>query len=156
VALRDGESNEQYWGRIDAFNGAHDFNVDDCAHPGAAPVYAERCEELDVCNANARFLLEALGFGSPTEEYGDDGSVLPGVYVELCGSTTPDDFLGRVLMALAVAPEDPGIPAQDVSSPGSARVVDFGRRAGYLQDRLANLLSIVTFAKERNLDICWG
>ncbi|MFD9047753.1 hypothetical protein, partial [Streptomyces zaomyceticus] len=73
-------------------------------------------ESVNMANANAARVLDVLGFD------------------ELCGEVGARDFLGRVLMALALEPEDAGRP-----SSVEGRVVDCGRPVGYVQARLEEL-----------------
>lgn len=94
---------------------------------------------LNASNANAAELLSALG--------------VPG---EPCGSLPADDFLGRVLTALAVAPSDPGRPVTVVDTPGTARHYDMGRRPGYLQDKLTDLRAVAEWARDHGREVVWG
>lgn len=79
--------------------------------------------DVNMANANAAFVLDSLGL--PTDD--------------LSGGLPADDFLGRVLMALAVAPQDEGVPAYDDTRPGGPQWTECGRREGYLQDQLEAL-----------------
>lgn len=66
-----------------------------------------------------------------------------------------EDFLGRVLLASALTPVDEGVPAHAV--PGTnARIIDCGRPAGYLQDRLDALHEIATYAVAHKLPVTWA
>ena len=95
--------------------------------------------EVQLSNNNARYLLETLGF---TDE-------------ELYGKVSADDLLGRILMAIAVAPEDPGIPAHKLPSAGAV-IINCGRPENYLQKKLEQLRNLVDFAKKHNSNISWG
>lgn len=127
--------------------------------------------ELNVSNSNARFLLGLLGL--PTDE-------------DLSGSIDGSDMLGRALVACAVSPADEGVPAHDVlpgdgdaafgaiadalgvnvveGEPQDApaqvatglRMVDCGRRAGYAQERLAELVQVAQFAADRGWVVSYG
>ncbi|MGW1976702.1 hypothetical protein [Streptomyces sp. NPDC001889] len=94
-------------------------------------------EVPDVClsNANARFVLDALGLGG-----GD-----------LTGTAAARDFLGRCLVALAAAPADAGVPPAALG-----RVVDLGRPAGYLQDRLEDLHGLAQWCAARDRAVSWA
>lgn len=102
--------------------------------------------ELNMSNVNARFVLEMLGYKDTS-----DG-----------GSASAEEFMGRVLMALAIAPHDEGVPAHDDSSYDSngvrisGQLIQGGRPKGYLQDRLMELETVATWAAENNTTIVWG
>lgn len=72
------------------------------------------------------------------------------------GSMAPEDFLGRVLLALAITPADEGRPEIDATRPGGAVTVLCARRPGYLQMRLAELHELAQFAVSRNRMIFWS
>src|SRR5690606_18392889 len=97
----------------------------------------------NVSNVNARLLLDALGFGGHDEP------------VDLCGQSTPDDFLGRVLLAEAVSPVDEGVPAHALPGPG-ASVVDCDRHPGYLGERLAQLRAVADWCGRHRRTVRWS
>lgn len=103
-------------------------------------VVAEEAPEVNVSNLNARYLLDALGL--------NDGG-------DLCGTATGEDFLGRILMALAVAPVDEGVPAHAVPGAG-ARWVECGRRPGYLQEVLGWLHEVAEWAIAHDRKVVWA
>lgn len=103
--------------------------------------FAADIEDINMNNANAAFVLESLGFAE---------DVAAG---DLCGTVPAQDFLGRVLAALALSPGDEGVPAHTV---GSDRFIDCGRRPGYLQDRLAGLHELALAAQFRDLSVTWA
>ncbi|MEU2454855.1 hypothetical protein ABZ605_32800 [Streptomyces sp. NPDC012765] len=90
-------------------------------------------EGVNLANSNAARVLGVLG------------------YDELAGDAEADDFLGRVLVALALTPEDAGRPAT-----AEGRFVDCGRRVGYVQERLEELYELAEEARARGLTIYWG
>ncbi|MFJ6354803.1 hypothetical protein ACIQKB_35770 [Streptomyces sp. NPDC092046] len=90
-------------------------------------------EEVNMANANAARVLGVLGYG------------------ELAGDAEAEDFLGRVLVALALTPEDAGRPAT-----AEGRFVDCGRREGYVQERLEELRELAEDARARRLTVYWG
>jgi hypothetical protein len=159
MVLRPGETRAEYYERLEAFGASHDYEVsaDSCRQPGTVPIYAEVAPEMNVSNTNAFGILEALGFVDVDDaaqcaiEGGSDESP------SWCsGVVSADDLLGRVLMAQALAPIDPGrSPERTIGSQG-ATVIDAGRRVGYLQEKLETLGEIATWAKSRNLSIAWG
>jgi hypothetical protein len=122
----------------------------DCREYGASLAVIHSGPEVNVSNRNAADILEALGL--PFE----DGS----------GSLPADQFLGRVLTALAVAPQDPGVPMHELV-PGEstifgpvsefgARFIDCGRREGYLQERLLQLEEVATHSMLEGREVSWG
>lgn len=88
---------------------------------------------VNLTNINAVGVLELLG-------YAHDGEV------ELCGSCGADEFEGRVLTALALAPVDAGVPAHETVGGGGATVVECGRRPGYNQDILERLRELADWS----------
>ncbi|THA53269.1 hypothetical protein E6R62_19470 [Streptomyces sp. A1136] len=89
--------------------------------------------EVNMANSNAARVLGVLG------------------YEELAGDAEADDFLGRVLVALALVPVDAGRPAT-----AEGRFVDCGRRAGYIQERLEELRALAEEARAQGLPVYWG
>jgi hypothetical protein len=103
--------------------------------------------DLNVSNSNALRVLELLGLEQ--REEGED-PILAGE----CGVT---DFLGRVLIALALTPYDEGTPEWATTNPAGSVWVDCGRRAGYLAERLTELANLAAFARAEEADcITWG
>jgi hypothetical protein len=95
--------------------------------------------DVNVSNANARHLLDALGFDTE----------------DLTGSAPAEMFEGAVLLALAINPADEGIPAHELV-PGRSNLIDCGRRAGYTDERLAQLRTLAAFAREQHLTVVWS
>lgn len=91
--------------------------------------------ELNMANSNAREVLAVLGFADE----------------DLCGSADGDDLLGRILMAQAINPSDPGRPAV-----GEGNYIDCGRSVGYIDTRLDELKAIAEFAREASAEVYWG
>lgn len=104
----------------------------------------DNAPRINVNNANAGVLLEVLGL--PTDPWG-----MP----EDFEFPTGHDFLGRVLMALAVSPEDAGVPAHS-PNPDRPNFIDCGRREGYLQERLGQLRELADYAIAHNRKVSWG
>jgi hypothetical protein len=112
-----------------------------------------RHHEVNLANTNAIRVIGVLGFPLDDEE----GCV---------GDATADDFLGRVLVALAVAPRDEAMPAyrltQAEQSPvvrelcGGAAVWQGPRREGYLQEKLIALETLARFCVEQNYAVLWA
>ena len=93
--------------------------------------------EINMANGNAATVLEVLGLDA----------------VELMGGEPADAFLGRVLMAMAVSPEDAGVPAH--TAVDNARWIECGRRPGYVQERLEQRHALAEFAKGLGAEVCW-
>lgn len=124
---------------------------EDCLIYGATldAVEAVTRPAVNVANGNASVLLAALGL------LGDDLDAEARQDV-LCGGSVPaEDFLGRILLALAVAPSDAGVPAHEIPGPG-ARFVECGRSEGYLQDRLGALRGVADFAITQDTEVVWN
>lgn len=111
-------------------------------YAAGAPQDADGFGELDVNmnNRNAALMCDALGIA-----LGDDW----------CGDMEADAFHGRVVMALALAPADEGMPSYEVAGPG-ARMVEGARPAGYLQGRLAQLHELSTWAVAHQAVVSWA
>lgn len=90
-------------------------------------------EPINMNNANAARVLDTLG------------------YAELSDSEDAELFLGRVLLALAVDPEDAGRPAVT-----DGRFIDCGRPQGYTGARLQELCELAEYARARGLRVTWG
>lgn len=103
-------------------------------------------DDLDVnmSNSNAARVCESLGI-----------SLDP----DWCGDMPADDFMGRVLMALALSPADEGMPSYEhVTGPGTARMIEGARRPGYLQERLTQLHALASWAwaNDRTALVSWA
>jgi hypothetical protein len=97
---------------------------------------------VNLANTNAARILEVLGFH-------DD--VAAG---DLVGGMLAPEFLGRVLMALAVEPADEGLPGAALPGPG-ALWIDCGRRPGYIQEQLGRLHDLA-LAADPGEEIVWS
>ena len=99
-------------------------------------------DSISVAYGWATLVGEALGFTDFEEEI-------------ILGSESLETFKGRVLLALAVAPEDEGLPIHTTETVlGSART---HRPAGYLQAKLRALLSVVESGERQGHDtVCWS
>lgn len=100
----------------------------------------EDAPSVNISNANARMVLEQLGCT-------DD---------DLSGIATAQDFLGRVLIASGMSPADLGVPSHEVPSQGGVKLIECGRRPGYLNDTLANLEKVAQFARVNSLNVAWA
>lgn len=97
---------------------------------------------INLSNVNAAFVLDALGY--PRD-----------VYDDLSGSASGEDLAGRISMALALSPEDEGVPAHEAVGSG-ARVINCGRAPGYLQDRLSDLWALAQFSIKTGRVVTWA
>ena len=112
---------------------------------------AGEAPSVNVSNLNARDIIEALGVS--------DG--------DLSGTSPASAFLGRVLLALALAPESAGIPAHAVVPPfaqaqlgaassGGVQMIECGRPEGYVQGILERLHEVAEFALAHDRDVVWS
>ena len=115
---------------------------------------------LNISNRNAMLLLRALGLvaelGAADVHEPPPGAAAappPDADTPLVGELTAEQMLGRAELALALAPADAGVPVRDLNTAGT--VLDFGRRAGYLQDRLHVLREVALFARDQARDVIW-
>ncbi|AEA28900.1 hypothetical protein Psed_6829 (plasmid) [Pseudonocardia dioxanivorans CB1190] len=113
---------------------------------------------LNVGIGNAMLLLRALGMvaelgADDVQEPPPGAPPPPEQDTPLVGELAAEQMLGRVELALALAPADAGVPTRDLNAAGT--VVDFGRRPGYLQDRLAVLREVALFARDQGRDVIW-
>ncbi|MFH8294985.1 hypothetical protein [Streptomyces sp. NPDC018059] len=145
-----------------------------CELPEVCPEYPLHAEEVDpdgvvpwveFSNDNAVGVLEALALpfrtgsedgacdaledGLPLEAVGA-GAVIPIAVVDTQGELAADDFRGRVLTALGLAPGDPGRPDVQLG-----RTMLFGRSAGYLQRRLRELYVLADWCAAHGRDVAW-
>lgn len=99
-------------------------------------------DELDVnmSNSNAATVAASLGIDLDPD---------------WCGDLPAGDFMGRVLLALAISPADEGMPSFEHAGPG-ARMIEGARRAGYLQERLGQLRDLAEWATAHGADVWWS
>lgn len=97
--------------------------------------------EINMSNTNAVVVCGALGIDLEDEGW--------------CGSLPAQDFLGRVLLALAIQPADEGIPSHELPT-GGVRWVECGRRPGYTQERLVQLHELAEWAVAHGAEIDFG
>jgi hypothetical protein len=99
--------------------------------------------EVNCANLNAEEVLALLG--------------IEGDFHDICvGSLPAEDFKGRVLLALALAPEDLGRPAEPIGHAVFGIGIRAPRPAGYIQDNLAGLLEVADLALSKGVEVCWG
>jgi len=121
-------------------------------HPNAINGDYNSLPDTNTSNANAVGVLVALGLATFESDFADI----------CCGSCPTADFMGRVLLALALSPTDEGTTTvayrQGDSVMGAgATVYDLGRSAGYLQVKLQALRKIAQWALDNDrAEIVWG
>lgn len=96
---------------------------------------------VNMSSSNAFRVCQSLGIDLEAEGW--------------CGSMTAEDFLGRILVALAIEPVSAGIPSHEVPGPG-VRMIECGRPEGYLQERLGQLRELADWAVANNAEISFG
>lgn len=133
---------------VPAMLDAHKAECEDCAAYG---IYSSAVCDIDtddidvnVANTNARLLLTLLGLDSE----------------DLCGSTTGEDFLARVMLAMATDRDDSGVaPAviggREVGQTG-ATMIDCGLPAGYFGERFGALHALATEAARLGREVHWA
>lgn len=94
--------------------------------------------EVNLSNANAFDLLITLGFSSDFSE-------------SCVGEEDSDSFLGRILVAEAIAPEYSGLTTMQIDNH-----IYGGRESRYIHNKLAQLKEVVAWAKANQRTICWG
>jgi hypothetical protein len=92
---------------------------------------------VNVSNVNARDILSFLG-----------------VEFDYCGTLSADELLGATLVAEAVAPRDPG--HEGGADPRNPRMIECGRRPGYLNDRTAQIRALAEAAKAHGASVSWA
>ncbi|MEJ8654774.1 hypothetical protein WKI65_43750 [Streptomyces sp. MS1.AVA.3] len=145
-----------------------------CELPDVCPEYPLYAEEVDpdgevpfvnISSINAIGVLEALGFplAPDAEDAGCDALerglplevpknavVIPVAMVDAYGQLPAEDFRARVLTALGLAPQDPGLPDFELG-----RTLIGGRLAGYLQRRLRDLYVLADWCAAHGRDVAW-
>lgn len=99
----------------------------------------EGMPSVNLANLNAIDVLAALGLD------GSDGTI------------DATDMLGRATTALATSDRDAAVPDQTyVTANGIACGVTFGRREGYVHDKLARIVEVSEWARANDRQITWG
>ncbi len=132
------------------------------------PLETDPAPSINVANGNAADLFRALGLLTDNPADRAAGSVtFDGVGVVAApmaedspwngGGMSPADFLGRVLLALAITPADEGRFAVETVRLGGSVIIECSRPIGYLQDRLAQLHHLAQFAVSRGrTEVFWS
>lgn len=159
----DGETDEEFSARWDAARDRLGERPDECVgYICTSGEFRDEPPSMGLSNANAYDVLRTLGLC----ETRDPDTVVAGLSdrdplqtaddVQLAGTEPVEQFRGRVLLALAVAPTDTGIPSRSRGGDGYATIVDCGRAPGYLQERLGQLLTLCDHAARGGHDIIWS
>lgn len=125
-----------------------EFNVDVLTDIPAA-------EELSVNMSNSNAARVCGSLGIDLDKLG------------WCGSMPAEDFLGRVLVALAIEPADEGVPSHRLLPGDSAGIfgtvqeggpafIECGRREGYTQERLGQLRELADWAVANGAEIAFS
>jgi hypothetical protein len=126
----------------------HSGNHQDCTcWPDCPLEWVSDGPKAHFSQANAIHLLMVLGFDVTPDD-------------ELIGEAPADDFLGRVLTALATEPWDEGVAP--VEGPGLLlgripvkHMIDCGRRPGYVQDAMEDLREVAEAAQRLGRAVAW-
>jgi hypothetical protein len=100
----------------------------------------ESDEDPNLSNVNAARVLDALGL----LDRDADG------YADLCGAREARVFQGYTVLALALTPADAGVPSTQTGN-----MIDCGRPAGYLQERITQLHDLAA-AAPAGARVCWA
>lgn len=126
----------------DVESAAHALLCSECAAydgPLVDPVLP--FEQMNLANANAAELLTLLGF---------DGDEL---YAGVCDA---GELLGRLLVTDALLEPSPERSETVSKEPGRATLVDLGRPAGYLNDKVVRLSELARWAAANDAQVCWA
>lgn len=124
---------------------AHKLLCDEC---GAYGAYVEAVMDIDrdlgvnLANSNAIRFIAVLGYAVDLND--------------LCGSATGEDFLGRVLIALADDVDDSAVADVVTRGAKGATLIEGGTRAGYRTDVLTRLHDLAAEAHRLGRDIHWS
>ena len=129
--------------------GLENCKDDDCYYYGIyskAITEGPESDSVNVANGNSVPIFEALGLMHEGVTFED-----------VCAGSMPaEDFLGRILMHMAVAPVSAEKPTLVNQGARGAKEIVCGRPEGYVQDQLARLQAIAEFAVAQGRDIMWS
>lgn len=120
----------------------------DCATCSLYTPFVNEIQDVDnkmnVSNSNAGMLFGVLG-----------------VEADWCGAMDADEFLGYVLVALGMPLDDSEVKttesqAMGPDGPVGPRIIECGRPAGYVTQRLTTLAGMAVEAKRLGRRITWG
>lgn len=104
---------------------------------------------MNLANANAGNVLGALNLVSAERGMSRD----PFNTDELAGFADAEMVLGAAQLYLALEPEDAGLVSHALNERGN--FIDAGRRPGYLQEKLQQLVEIAIWARDHNRRVEW-
>ncbi len=129
----------------------------ECARLYVVGFESEQSPLVDLHTADARYILEALEYQAPTAAAVPElraGEPQGPVEVDESGGTaTAEDFLGRVLIALARTPVDEGRPAS--VDPAHPRHIEGARNPGRFQVILDELHNLAEWCRARDRLVQW-
>lgn len=130
---------------IDAAREAIAAHKQVCAECDCYGMYPNAVMDVDVfvnmSNTNAAMMLGIIGIDTSED---------------LCGSMSGEQFLGRVLTALAQDRDDSAVADVVDAAPGQATFIACGLPAGYVTERLLALEEIARTAYSLGRDVTWG
>lgn len=95
--------------------------------------------QINMANGNAAMVLEALGY-----EYDN------------CGAVDSADLVRRCIKFLNTAEIDRGETPSESQEPGKCRVINCGRREGYLQEKITLIRDLALEASRKGVQITFG
>lgn len=116
------------------------------------PEYADDAPEVNVASTNGAELLQLLGLFPQGAEPNDVLGIT--FYSGTEGETSAVDFTGRILIAIALL--DTTCDTEGLPGYQQGRWHYFGRRPGYLAEKLAELSELADWTAKKELRVCWG
>ena len=113
----------------------HSKECNECSnYQGPLLEFNRVVSEVQLSNSNASILLETLGLTG-----------------QIFGALPSEDFTGRALLAMALLPQDEGMPSIQ-----EGNVIHGGRQPGYTQAKLAKLIELSNWAMKNKAEVTWG
>ena len=142
---------------LDMFNAAP-YNLDGCTEdlcleypPSISPIHeGGTSPKVNMANGNVVGIFKVLGLLSDTPDSTDVDDAFQG------GSLSAEDFMGRIVIAEALAPISPARPTVESQSSQGARFIECGLPEGYVQERIADLRVVAEYGVSNNREIQWG
>ena len=98
-------------------------------------------DEINLANGNASEILRLLGY---------DGADLN------AGEADAEHLLGKLLIAEALLEESAERPYREQRQDGRATLIDCGRPAGYINERISQLADLASWAAANDRRIVWS
>lgn len=147
-------------------DGNHDLGCDPtaCFGDGARIELHHPTEDspsVRLSCSNAARVLNALGYGDNEKPVGEADGTFADAFQAMadmysCGTTTADEFIGRVLIAEAIYPSNDGAAAESITLHGGGTVVAPERGDTYMTEVLAHLHRVAEYAQEHHANVTWG